>query len=146
MRVRSSPPFGRGKRWPVKRVVLMAMVGAGTCSAALASARFKSTFALSYLSAHPGASTGLTTLMTWSDPGAPGGAPKVIKQITLSFQSGTTFDTSALPVCLASDQAIKTLGASACPANTKLGSGTTTGATAAGARFKTVVTLFNATR
>jgi hypothetical protein len=124
----------------------MAMAGAGMCSAALASAQFKSTFAVSYLSAHPGASTGLTTLMTWSDPGAPGGAPKVIKQIILRFQRGTVFDTSALSGCHASDQAIKTMGASACPADTKLGSGSTIGATAAGARFNTVVTLFNATR
>jgi hypothetical protein len=129
-----------------KLVVLTAIVGVGMSSAALASAQFKSTFALSYLSAHPAASTGLTTLMTWSDPGAPGGAPKVIKQITLRFQQGTVFDTSALPVCHASDQAIKTTGASACPAGSKLGSGTTIGATAGGARLNTVVTLFNAKR
>jgi hypothetical protein len=129
-----------------KRAVLMAMVGVGMSSAALASAQFKSTFALSYLSAHRGASTGLTTLMTWSDPGAPGGAPKVIKQITLRFEHGTVFDTSGLAVCRASDQAIKAMGASACPASSKLGSGSTIGATAGGARFATVVTLFNATR
>jgi hypothetical protein len=129
-----------------KRVVLIAIVGVGMFSAALASAQFKSTFALSYLSAHPGASTGLTTLMTWSDPAAPGGAPKAIKQITLRFEHGTVFDTSGLPECRASDQAIKAMGASACPANSKLGSGSTIGATAGGARFATVVTLFNATR
>ena len=130
----------------VKRVVLVAIVGVGMSSAALATVQFKATFVLSYLSPHPGASTGLTTLMTWSDPGAPGGAPKVIKQITLRFQTGTVFDTSALSVRPASDQAIKTLGVSACPAHTKVGSGSTIGATAGGARFNTVVTLFNATR
>jgi hypothetical protein len=129
-----------------KRVVLLAIVVVGTSTAALASPQFKSTFALSYLSAHVGAPTGLTTVMTWSDPGAPGGVPKVIKQITLQFQRGTVFDTSALPACHASDQAIKAMGASACPANSKLGSGHTTGATADGTRFVTVVTLFNAPR
>jgi hypothetical protein len=60
------------------------MVGVGISSTALASAQFKATFALSYLSRQPGASTGLTTHMTWSDPGAPGRAPKVISQIESS--------------------------------------------------------------
>jgi hypothetical protein len=122
------------------------MVGVATWPVALASAQFKSTFALTYLSPRPGVSTGLTTLMTWRDPGAHGGAPKVIKQIILHFERGTVLDTSALPACRASDQAVKAMGASACPAKTKLGSGSTIGATAGGARFHTVVTLFNARR
>jgi hypothetical protein len=146
MRFQSRPAADPAERRLVKVVLLAALVGVGICSVALATAQFKSTFALSYLSVRPGASTGLTTLMTWSDPGAAGGAPKVIKQITLRFQPGTVLDTSALPACHASDHSITTTRGSACPADTKLGSGSTIGATAAGARFNTVVTLFNATR
>jgi hypothetical protein len=129
-----------------KRVALLVIVVVGTCSAALASPQFKSTFALSYLSADTGVSTGLTTRMTWSDPGEPGGAPKAIKKITLRFQRGTVFDTSALPACSTSDDAIKAMGASACPAKSRLGSGHTIGATSDGTRFTTDVTLFNAKR
>jgi len=124
-------------------VLVPCMVGSGAY-AADASPRFKATFHLTYLSHQPGVSTGLTTLMTWSDPGAPAGVPKVIKKIRLRFQPGTRFDTSALPICRASDQVIKSRGASACPSRSTLGSGSTVGVFASGAQFTTKVTLFNA--
>ncbi len=56
-------------------VLVSCMVGSGAY-AADASPRFKATFHLTYLSHQPGVSTGLTTLMTWSDPRAPAGCPR----------------------------------------------------------------------
>ena len=144
MRIRSSARTGRGQPSVRKRIVLIALLGVAVPSVALATSKFKATFALSYLSLHTGVSSGLTTFMTWSDPAAPGGVPKVIKQITLRFPGGTLFDTSALPTCSASDTAIKRIGASACPAASKLGAGTTVGAARGGVRFNTLVALFNA--
>jgi hypothetical protein len=82
--------------------------------------------------------------MTWDDPGALGGAPKAIQRIDLRFHPGTRFDTTALPTCDASDLAVKLLGASACPPDTKLGSGSTIGVFFFGLQFTTQVTLFNA--
>jgi hypothetical protein len=111
---------------------------------AQASPRFKASLELTYLTTKPGVSSGFTTLMTWTDPGAPSGVPKVIKRINFRFPQGTTFDTSALPRCTASDQAIKTMGASACPSTSRLGAGSTIGVFPSGAQIATKVALFNA--
>jgi hypothetical protein len=132
-------------RKPVVVLLSCCMAGAAPYAAS-ASPRFKATFDLGYVSRAPGVSTGLTTVMTWSDPGAPGGVPKVIKKIRLRFQPGTRFDTSALPRCAASDEAIKSRGAAACPAKSRVGSGSTVGVFASGLQFTTKVTLLNANR
>jgi hypothetical protein len=118
----------------------MALTVAGL---ALASPQFSATFELTYLSRHPGGPSGQIPLMTWSDPGAPAEVPKVIKRIELTFHPGTQFDTSALARCRASDEKIRSKGASACPAASQLGTGHTTGVTSGG-EFLTDVTLFNA--
>jgi hypothetical protein len=128
-------------------VALLAACIAGIAAhPAGASPRFRASFRLTYLSRHTGVSTGLTTVMTWSDPGAPLGVPKVIKRIRLRFQPGTRFDTTALPTCRASDPAIRARGAAACPPTSRLGSGSTVAVSSSGAQFTTQVTLFNAAR
>jgi hypothetical protein len=122
--------------------VLMASMALTVAGLALASPQFSSTFELTYLSRHPGAPSGQIPLMTWTDPGAPAEVPKVIKRIELLFHPGTRFDTSALTRCRASDEQIKSKGASACPTASELGTGHTTGVTSSG-EFVTDVTLFN---
>jgi hypothetical protein len=119
----------------------IALVAAGV---ALASPQFTATFRMTYLTQKPGAPAGQVPLMTWSDPGAPNGVPKVIKRITMKFHPGTRFDTSALARCRASDAEVLSKGTSACPAGSRLGTGHTNAALAAGTRFTTDVTLFNA--
>ena len=111
---------------------------------ALASPQFSSTFDMTYLSKVPGASSGQVPVMSWSDPGAPNGVPKVIKRIEMTFARGTHFDTSALKRCRATDAALKAKGPSACPASSKLGAGHTTGVFSSGDELVTDVTLFNA--
>jgi hypothetical protein len=111
---------------------------------ARASSQFRSSFQMRYLSGTPRASTGLSTVMTWSDPGAPFGAPKALSRIELQFAKGTAFDTGALPACMASNLEVTLLQAAACPASSRLGGGTTIGVFATGQAFSTVVTLFNA--
>ena len=118
------------------RVALAAVIALTTTSVAFASPQFSATFHLTYLSQHPGASSGQVPLMTWTDPGAPAEVPKTIKRIELTFHRGTHFDTSALPRCRAAK-------ASACPKATTLGTGHTTGVSPSGAEFVTDVTLFN---
>jgi hypothetical protein len=126
-------------------VLLLAACVLGVAAyAASASPRFMASLELTYLTTKPGVSSGFTTLMTWTDPGAPAGVPKVIKRINFRFPRGTIFDTSALPRCAASDQTIKIRGASACPPKSKLGSGSTIGVFPSGARIATTVALFNA--
>ena len=112
--------------------------------AALASPQFSSSFDLTYTSRVPGAASGQVPLMTWTDPGAPNRVPKIIKRIRLTFHKGTSFDTSALARCRASDAKILSSGGAACPKASRLGSGHTTGVFSNGSKFVTDVTLFNA--
>jgi hypothetical protein len=124
--------------------LLAAAVVSATAGLALASPQFSATFELNYLSRTPGAASGQVPLMTWTDPGAPAEVPKTIKRIELTFHRGTSFDTSALARCHASDAVIKSKGASACPKASRLGDGHTTGVFSDGSEFVTDVTLFNA--
>jgi len=111
---------------------------------ALASPQFSSTFDMTYLSGTPGAASGQVPLMTWSDPGAPNGVPKIIKRIVMTFARGTRFDTAALPRCHATDAQLKATGPAACPKASRLGAGHTTGVFSSGGELVTDVTLFNA--
>jgi hypothetical protein len=126
-------------------LLLVGGLGLAAGPVARASDRFAASFQLSYLSTQVAASTGLSTVMTWDDPGAPGGVPKAIQRIELRFDPGTRLDTAALPACAASDLEVRLLGASACPPDSKLGSGSTIGVFSFGLQFTTQVTLFNAT-
>ena len=112
------------------KVGLAAVIVLTTASLAFASPQFAATFHLTYLSRTPGAPSGQVPLMTWTDPGAPAEVPKTIKRIELTFHPGTRFDTSALPRCHASDDQVKSKGASACPKASRLGTGHTTASSA----------------
>ena len=132
----------------MRKATLLLLVGGlvlVSAQVARASAQFAASFQLSYLSTHVGASSGLSTLMTWDDPGALGGAPKAIQRIELRFDPGTRLDTAALPTCDASDVEVRLLGEAACPPDSRLGSGSTIGEFFFGLQFTTEVTLFNAT-
>ena len=124
--------------------LLVAGLVLAAAHAAPASDLFAAGFQLSYLSKQADTSTGLSTLMTWDDPGALGGAPKAIQRIQLRFEPGTRLDTAALPACAASDLEVRVLGASACPPDSELGSGSTIGVFFFGLQFTTRVNLFNA--
>jgi hypothetical protein len=121
-----------------------AVLAAAIAIVALASPQFSSTFDLAYTSRVPGAASGQVPLMTWSDPGAPNGVPKIIKTIQLTFHKGTKFDTKALARCHAQDDKILATGGAVCPKKSRLGGGHTVGSFANGTDFTTDVTLFNA--
>jgi hypothetical protein len=112
---------------------------------ALASDQFAATFDMRYSRNAPAVSTGLTTHMSWSDPGEPAGKPRTIKEIVLGFP-GTRFDTTALPYCRASDDLLRAKGPAACPRSTRVGTGATMVNPGAGPTFGTRVTFFNARR
>jgi hypothetical protein len=136
---------GRGGIQLISRSILAAIaIAFAAAGLALASPQFSATFDLTYLSRTPGAPSGQVPLMTWTDPGAPAKVPKTIKRIELTFHRGTTFDTSALARCHASDAKILSTGGAACPEPSRLGTGHTTGVFSNGSEFVTDVTLFNA--
>jgi hypothetical protein len=112
----------------------------------LASPQFAAAARVTYLTQKPGTSSGLRTVITWSDPGEPNGKPKAVKNFSFKFHAGTKFDTSALGICKASDAAVRRVGRRACATASKLGSGSTEAIAGPGIRFTTVVTLFNAAK
>jgi hypothetical protein len=119
------------------------VLGLALAATAIASTQFASTFQMAYSAQKPNSSSGLDTLMTWSDPGEPAGKPKGLKRIKFKFHPGTKFDTKALRACKTSDAAVLRLGIAACPASTRVGRGSTH-AIAGTVPFQTVVHFFNA--
>jgi hypothetical protein len=88
----------------LRKTIVLALAGTLTlalAAAAVASSQFQYSFKTTFSQKHPAKSTGFKTDIETSDPGAPGGVPKATNVITVSFPSGTKFNTSALPQCKA---------------------------------------------
>jgi hypothetical protein len=111
-----------------------------------ASPQFVATFQFTYSSKKPGSPSGLDGLGTWSDPGEPAGKPKEVTRIKVIGAPGLRLDTSALPICKASDAVVQRRALRACPASSKLGTVKGEAVISTGAPFNTVATLFNGRR
>jgi hypothetical protein len=133
----------------VRKSLVCLLVGAqalGVAVTAFSSPQFAATFAFTYSAKAPDSPSGADGLATWSDPGEPSGKPKELQRIKLLFHHGARLDTSALPVCKASDGKIQRLGVRACPASTRLGTVKAEGIISVGQRFNPIGNLFNAKR
>jgi hypothetical protein len=115
-----------------------------TAGGAVASPQFAATFEMTHSPSTAGSSAGIETLMTWSDPGEPGGKPKRVTKIELLFNPGTKIDTSAVTRCRTSNAAILRQGAAACPVASKIGSATSKLTTGSGPPAETKISFFNA--
>jgi hypothetical protein len=104
--------------------LLVGFVAFTLTASALASPQFAATFEMAYFPEKAASSGGINTRMTWSDPGEPAGRPKRVTKIKFLFHPGTRIDTSALRRCPASDDAVLSQGAAACPRGSRLGSAT----------------------
>lgn len=104
--------------------VAIAATMLATTGIALASAQFKQTAHVTLTATKAGASTGINAVIFSSDPGAPFGQPKALKVLTLALPPATKFNfkTKKIVQCKASDLEIN-LSASACPAKSKVGTG-----------------------
>jgi hypothetical protein len=133
----------------VRKFVLASLV-IGTLAAsagvALSSPQFVATFQFAYSSTKPGSPSGLDGLGTWSDPGEPAGKPKEVTRIKVIGAPGLRLDTSALPICRASDSVVQRRALRACPASSKLGTVKGEAVISTGNPFNTVATLFNGRR
>jgi hypothetical protein len=119
------------------------VIGLAGAGAASASSKFTNTFEMGFSTSQPSVSAGLHTHITWSDPGAPFGVPPVLRRIAFRFPAGTEFSTAALPTCSAPDFVLLVGQVAACPANSRIGSGSTIGELPTGTQLHTRVTLFN---
>lgn len=103
---------------------LAGMTALASVGVAVASEQFEQTYQLTYSATKTKSSSGFSTLITSSDPGDPQAKPKAVRKVVINFAEGTKFDTSVPGVCSATDQDLSSQGAAACPASSKIGSGT----------------------
>lgn len=111
-------------RKPLFFGALISALALAVAAVAVASPQFTQSFQLKYVQKAPGKSTGVTTVITAEDPGAEGQKPKGARQVVVNFHPGTKIDTSVPGVCKASDEDLQQMGAAACPAKSRLGTGT----------------------
>lgn len=71
----------------------------------------------------PGASTGIDTKILYKHPDDPNAKPIPVQQEVFTFPVGTRWDESVVPDCTASDEELRVQGESACPAETRIGTG-----------------------
>jgi hypothetical protein len=75
----------------------------------------------------PGTPVGTTFTATYHAAGDPNGDPPYMRKMKWLAHPGSRYDTSVPGKCTASDQEIALKGPAACPADSKLGSGSATG-------------------
>lgn len=101
------------------------VAAAAVAGMALASAQFKQTSQVTLTAKKEGASTGFKANLQSSDPGAPFQKPQGLRKLTIEFPKKTSFNfkTKALALCKATDIELVATGGAACPAKSKLGTG-----------------------
>jgi len=99
----------------------MAIVAVAAASSAMAATQ--QTYSQKFTVTKAGSATGSLFSASARDPQAVNQQPSPARQVTLTFPSGTKVNTKAVPACSASDTQLAQLGPAACPAKTKVGSG-----------------------
>jgi hypothetical protein len=95
------------------------------CGIALASTQFHSSYKLKLSSTAPATSTGFDISASFSDPGAPNMAPKILTGLNIKFPARSRFDLTKHPACRSTLKPLKAKGLVAvCPANSQYGTGT----------------------
>jgi hypothetical protein len=131
--------------WKHTAPLLAAAALALIAQPAAAGSRPRADFAMDFSAKRPNAATAIHLKILYKGRD-PQGKPSPIEKIVLKAPRGTRFDSSALPRCHASDQELLAYGDSACPAASRLGSGTLTAMTGfpgPGATVVTHVTIYN---
>ena len=123
--------------------LVVAAIAAFTLAAGPAhAARQSGTFG--FTSTAPGSPTGNELHVTFQNPDDPGLRPYAAARMVVHIPPGTVMDTTVPPQCHATDPEIYALGAAACPADTKIGSGEAIAATDNnGGESHTILTHFN---
>lgn len=110
----------------MRKPLIAVFVGALVLSSvgiATASDQFQQTYTSKYSSKKPGTSTGINSVLTGTDPGAPNAKPDPATKVVIAFQSGTKFNNKAVPQCNLSKDQVEADPEGACPSNTKVGTG-----------------------
>jgi hypothetical protein len=100
--------------------------------------------AVPFTESRPGVPTGLALDVRYLNPENRDAKPPSITKVVLRLPEGTRLDTTALPVCEATDEEMRLLGRAACPPDSQVGAGTLEAFVGApGDPQRTDVTLFN---
>jgi hypothetical protein len=126
-----------------------AVVAALGSAAAGAAAAPPVDFSFGFSSTQPGAPADAALYILYKDPenpDDPDGQPPALTRVEVAAPSGTVFDGTAVPACLASNDELMLRGAAACPEPTGVGNGFASVVNAFGPPlepFTADVTLFN---
>jgi hypothetical protein len=80
-----------------------------------------------FTTTHPGTPTGLSFTGTFHAAGDPSGNPPYMRRVVFDPPRGMRYHTGVPALCTAPDPALQVLGPSACPAASRLGTGTAEG-------------------
>lgn len=104
-------------------LVLVAAAALLTSVTALAATKV-SKFKVGYTTKKAAASSGLAFDISFRDPAA--SVPQGLQSFAITLARGSKFDLRGSPSCVASNEELEQLGSKACPANTRIGSGSAT--------------------
>lgn len=83
----------------------------------------RATVEMTFTTTAPGASTGITYTASFRDPADPAADPPPLRRLVIGAPEGAELNTDAAPHCDADDATLKEQGESACPAESRIGTG-----------------------
>jgi hypothetical protein len=96
-----------------------------------------------FTTTRPGAPSGSIYDVTYRNPSDPSKNPPAVRTVILTSPPGTRIDTAVPARCPASDFELQTRGDAACPARSKIGSGTVTTSVLGGPPSTSQISVFN---
>ena len=105
------------------RLILVLVAGIAAMLPATARAGPRADYRQAFTTPVPDASTGTDTRILYNNPSDPAAKPIPVRREVFTFPKGTSFDSSVVPDCTASDLELELLGRSACPAESWIGGG-----------------------
>lgn len=107
----------------MRRTIVATLLLAALAMAAPASAGERADFELRFAEQALATPTRWTLHLRYKAPGDPDAKPYAIRQLSLRLPAGTRFNAGTHPSCDATDEEIRLLGDSACPPESRIGSG-----------------------
>jgi hypothetical protein len=115
----------------------------GATAAVALGASEATTYSVKHTVKATGASTGIKFEIGFGDPAAPNGLPSGLQSFRIKLHKGTKIDPAAAPQCRVSAEDLMSEGAAACPAATRIGTGTASATSAAGQTVTVDAVIFN---
>jgi hypothetical protein len=109
---------------PVFVTMALAALAAAPAGALAADGGSRQSLGLAFTEQRPGTSTGVDLSIDYVNPTDPSAKPPAVRSVVEQFARGTHIDTSVPDQCTANDAQLMSLGPDACPAGSRVGTGT----------------------